>query len=38
MKEHNVKMPAALDPNELMNHFTHAGQPAYVERWETERL
>jgi hypothetical protein len=31
-------MPEALDPNELMNHFSHEGLPIFVERRETERV
>jgi saccharopine dehydrogenase (NAD+, L-lysine-forming) len=38
IKERGVMMPEALDPNELMNHFSHEGLPIFVERRETERV
>jgi saccharopine dehydrogenase (NAD+, L-lysine-forming) len=38
IKERGVMMPEALDPNELMTHFSHEGLPIFVEKRETERV
>ncbi len=36
--ERGVMMPEALDPNELMEHFSREGLPIFVEKRETERI
>lgn len=38
IKERGVMMPEALDPEELMSHFTREGLPVFVEKRETERI
>jgi len=36
--ERGVMMPEALDPEELMSHFTREGLPIFVEKREVERI
>ncbi|MFM8229901.1 MAG: saccharopine dehydrogenase C-terminal domain-containing protein, partial [Chthoniobacterales bacterium] len=38
IKERGVMMPEALQPDELMTHFSHEGLPIFVEKRETERV
>ena len=38
IKERGVMMPEALQPDELMTHFSHEGLPIFVEKRETERI
>lgn len=37
IKERGVMMPEALDPHELMTHFSREGLPIFIEKRETER-